>query len=187
MKHSVTSALIALFAALASPAAHASDSIYLGDCARARIVQKQSTIDTLIPHKRYEGMQRAQFASDKTASCEKNSLMTFTLTERSRNSNRVVFDMVRNDIYFGQQSGCPPVSVFSEPATGTVAFTVHWWPQGELCEVYVRAEWDYSEASKVPDFWSRVISMENGAFVIAQQASSGGLYSTPLAFSGVNP
>ena len=49
-------AFAALSALVSSNAAQAADSVYLGDCTRAQMVLQQSTIDTLLPHSRYEGI-----------------------------------------------------------------------------------------------------------------------------------
>ena len=180
------SARIAIAALLiSSNAARAEDSVYLGDCERARIVQQQSTIDKLIPHWQYEGTQRAQFPFKSTDVCVANTLAVYTLTERSRSVNSVVFSMVRNDVFFSKRAGCATVSLGSKTYSGTVTFTTAVEQAGELCDVYIKANWTHEGPNKLTDFWNRVISMKNGAFVISQPASADGVFRTPLAFTGI--
>jgi hypothetical protein len=187
MKIRRTGAAIGLAAILLSnQAAQAADAVYLGDCERARQVQLQSTIDTLVPHRRYEGVQRAQFGINKSSACDLNSLIVNTLTERSRSTSAVVYDMVRNDVFYGKQSGCSNVHVHDTTWTGTVTFTTVLSERGELCELYIKADWFHTGPNKMTDFWNRVISMDNGAFVISQPAASGGEFRTPLAFTGID-
>lgn len=177
---------VALAAMLAGQSAHAADAIYLGDCERARQVQQQSTISKLIPHRRYEGIQRAQFAVNKSASCSLNTMLFMTLTEKTRSSSTVVFDMVRTDIFYGRETGCVPLQRQAYDYQGTVTFATKLEQRGELCELFIRADWVHTGPNKITDFWNRVISMENGAFVIAQTAAKDGQFWTPLAFTGVN-
>jgi hypothetical protein len=182
--------IVAVASMISGQGAYAADSVYLGDCARARIVQQQSTIDNLMPHKRYEGGQRVQFANEKSLSCGLNSLIAYTLNEKSRSSSKVVFDVLRTDVMFGRESACPGPAVFRSTYSGTISFTTHLAPKDELCEVYILSEWDLNKSTD-PSWKSkiapRVIALEDGAFVIMQPASQDGAFWTPMSFTGVNP
>lgn len=168
--------------------AQAADSVYLGDCTRARLVQQQSTIDTLLPHLRYEGIQRMYMGDSSTTACPQDRLLTFTLNQTSRNSSQVVFSTMRQDFLAGNKpSGCVAPTKFSGPNYGSVTFTTQFRQTGELCEVYIWASFVQYKANTTTTestFASRIVTLEGGSFAMSQPAPVVGTYHSPIAFTG---
>jgi hypothetical protein len=181
-------AVFATCAALVSQTAHAADSVYLGDCTRARQVQQQSTIDTLLPHSRYEGIQRMYMGDSASTACPQDRLLTFSLTQTARSSSQVVFNTMRKDFFAGNKaSGCAAPSDLGTPKYGSVTFTTQFTQRGELCEVYIWASFvQYKPNTTTTDtsFASRIVTLEGGAFAMAQPAPIVGKYHTPISFTG---
>ncbi len=171
-------------------AAQAADSVYVGDCNRARVVQQQSTIDTLLPHSRYEGISRNFINADWAVACQTDQLSNYTLKQRSRSTSAVIFDIIRIDINHHRKAGCSGPMALPPTITGTVTFSTYFAQKGELCEVYIWSDWKQTmagNASWAGNWANRVVSMDGGAFTIAQPASTGGKYTTPIGFTGVYP
>lgn len=188
-RFSSLAALCATASLFSAQAAQAADSVYLGDCNRARMVQQQSTIDKLLPHWRYEGIGRVYINSDWAVACETDQLQNYTLKQRSRSSYSVVYDVTRADINYNKKSGCAAPTLNSTGVSGTVTFTTKFEQKGELCEIYIWSDWEQKLAGNATwtgNFANRVISMDGGSFTIAQPASTGGKYTTPISFTGVN-
>jgi hypothetical protein len=181
---------LAVGAALfAGQTAQAADSVYLGDCARAKIIQQQSTVDTLIPHTRYEGVQRLSNAALNTDDCPMDQIVIDTLSQKSRSTKSVIFDTRRLDINFGKAPGCPSPVLLEEAVVGTVTFTTILEKNGDLCDLYIWADWTQALSSDPlwkGNFASRIISMDGGSFALTQPESVGGQYQTPAAYTGVN-
>lgn len=178
-------AAIALFS---SQVAQAADSVYLGDCTRARMVQQQSTIDTLLPHGRYEGIQRMYMGDSATTACPQDRLLTFSLNQTSRTTSSVVFSTMRQDFLAGNKpSGCVAPTKFSGPSYGSVTFTTKFEQKGELCEVYIWAyfvQYKANTTTTESTFGSRIVTLEGGSFAMAQPAPIVGEYHSPIAFTG---
>jgi hypothetical protein len=181
-------AMAAGAALISSNAAQAADSVYMGECSRADIIQRESTIDKLIPHKRFEGVQRLHSGYLVTSACNSDQLQITTLTESKRTSSEIVYTVQRPAIDFGKKPGCTQPTAVATIATGTVKFTVARRTVGELCEIYLWAVWELRSAQDTNwkgDFSARAIALEGGSFVITQPASDGVSYRTPLAVTGV--
>ena len=182
--------ILAAGAMFSAQTAQAADSVYLGDCTRARTVQQQSTIDKLLPHGGYEGIARIYINRDWAVACKTEQLQNYTLKLRSRNSSSIVYDVTRADINFDRKAGCAAPLLNSTGVTGSVTFTTKLEQKGELCELYIWSDWRQTLAGNATwsgDFSNRVVSMDGGSFTIAQPASVDGKYSTPISFTGVNP
>lgn len=190
MKKFRSSAALATAALLSTQAAHAADAVYLGDCNRAAQVQQQSTIDKLLPHARYEGITRMYINSDWALNCQTDQLQSYTLKQRYRTTSSIVYDVTRTDINHDRKAGCSALTLNSTGVSGTVTFTTKLEQKGELCELYIWSDWKQTLAGNATwkgDFANRVISMDGGSFTISQPASTGGKYTTPISFTGVNP
>jgi hypothetical protein len=182
-------ALSALAALLSAQAAQAADAIYLGSCDRAKIVQQQSTIDLLVPHARYEGIQRIHLNSTWKTECDSDELTVLTLTQKSRSTNSIVFDTHRTSINFGKKAGCLEPARMDWVITGTATFTTRLEQKGELCELLIWSDWIQTTASDPGwqgNFANRVISMDGGGLVISQPGSANGEYRTPVAYTAVS-
>lgn len=190
MRYSNRWAAMAALAALATGnAAQAADVVYLGDCTRAQAVKQQSTINTLLPHKRYEGITRIHAEGMVNSQCNRDQLQIYTLTEKSRSTSEVIFDVSRSAIDFGKIRDCMVPKDVGTVVTGTVRFTTELAAKGDLCELYIWSNWTlrYSgDANWKGDFSNRALGMEGGSFVISQPSSDGVKYWTPAAFTGVN-
>ena len=174
--------------ALASQSAQATNSIYIGDCARATEVHQQSTVDTVVPHSRYEGVLRLHQENYTKAGCNYDQMQASTLTQVKRTKTEVVFNVSVIAINFSTTSNCM-VPEIRPTTSGTVTFTTHQSPKGDLCEVYIWSDWNLTHSvdpNWKGSFKNRAIPMEGGSFVIAQSASDGLGYRTPLAFTGVS-
>jgi opacity protein-like surface antigen len=189
MNKNVT-ALLATSALFSAQAAQAADAVYLGDCERARMVQQQSTIDKLLPHNGYEGITRMYINSDWAVACRTDQLQNYSLKLRSRNSSLITYDVSRADINYDRKAGCAAPVLNSTGVSGSVVFTTKLEQKGELCELYIWSDWKMTLAGNATwsgNFANRVVSMDGGSFVISQPASTGGKYTTPISFTGVNP
>ena len=168
--------------------AQAADSVYLGDCNRAKLVQQQSTIDTLLPHIRYEGVQRMYMGDSASTACPQDRLLTFTLTQTSRSASSVVFSTMRKDFLAGNKtSGCAAPSNLGDPKYGTVTFTTQFKQTGELCEVYIWAsfvQYAPNTTTSQSTFASRIVTLDGGSFAMSQPAPVVGTYHSPIAFTG---
>ena len=184
----IVSALAFGTALLASQTAQAADSVYLGDCARAKMIQQQSTIDTLLPHTRYEGIQRMYLSVDATTACPRDYLIAFTLTQKSRSSSAITFDTVRNEFLTGMKpTGCAAPVRHSSPIYGSVTFTTTLQQTGELCEVYIWGafgQYAPNSTTVAASFGNRILNLDGGSLVLSQPGPVPGTYYTPVAFTG---
>jgi hypothetical protein len=175
-------------AIMAPQAAIAADSVYMGDCNRARQVHQQSTIDTLLPHARYEGVQRFSVGDPASSACPRDYLITYSLTQKSRSTTKVDYDVREQYFLTGSNpTGCAAPARNGNPHFGTVSFTTKFEQKGELCEVYIWAYFSrYAADMKTlnVNFANRVLNLEGGSLILSQPAPVVGKYYTPIAFTG---
>ena len=179
---------LSVFAALlTSQAAQAADSVYLGDCERAEQVKAQSTIDTLLPHKKFEGVLRL-VSWKVTNNCTVDQLQTYTLTQRSRTNTEIIYDVISQAISTPQiPNGVAPE--MRPTAIGTVRFNTVLDRLGDLCEVYMWSAWTLTtptDPSWKDSFSNRALSLTGGHFIISQLHPDGTQRNTPMAFTGVS-
>lgn len=183
-----TATAMAMLAALAAPAAEASDTVYLGECSRARIVKEQSTIDTLLVDQTYEGVQRAYSGVAWKKECNAVQLSITTLTRRSTSRQELVFDIYRFDINYSTIDGCMTPTRIDGTVTGTVRFTTEIETKGELCEVAIWSDWDQYDSVDAKwngKFSAKVLPVGDGNFIVRASRSKDGKFRTPWAFTGV--
>lgn len=168
----------------------AADYVYLGDCERARIVQQDTTIDKLLPHGRYEGVQRRHVGDNAGTACLQDRLMTLTLNQTSRTTSSLVFNTVRQDFLVGPaSSNCTVPTKLTEVSYGSVTFSTQFHQKGELCEIYIWASFDqYAPNTNTiqSTYRGRIVTLEGGSFAMGQPAPEGGKFYSPIAFTGAN-
>lgn len=181
---------IAAIAALTgSQAASADDYLYQGDCIRARKEQKFSTIDKLMKYSRYKGVQILHLGSTEIKTgCTVENIVIYNLTERSRTTAKVVYDLRRNDISASSgKQNCGHLVRLDTDVTGTAEFTTNIEQNGQICSVYVVARFSERDA-KIPSWsgqpWGRV-SFSDGGFTMSQPLPVSNKHWTPFAFTGV--
>ncbi len=175
-------ATVALSAIFAAQPAWAEDYIFKGDCARARIIAAERTVDKLLPYRTYAGVQRARFGNDN---CGRDTAIAYRLRETQRSSSRIVYSLERWNLYIGESTSCPTLDL-SRDIFGSVTFTVSQRQDGDICEVYLWSDWDQRNpsGSYTGKFANRVTPIDDHSFVIKQSAPDDGRYLTPLSFVG---
>lgn len=185
-------AFLTTTALLSSQAAQSADAIYVGDCIRAKAVHLQSKIDMLLPYTSYEGTYRGIYAKE-VQPCDTDQLILYSLKERSRSANAIVFDTERKDFNFGKGTGCGTGYFSDKLVVGTATFTTRLQQKGEVCEVVIWSEWAQrrpSDPAWSGNFRNFVTTLDGGALVISQLVAGAyekGDYRTPVVFTPVKP
>lgn len=178
----IASGVLALAGLAATSAAQAQNAVYEGDCNRARIVQAESTIDTLMPFSRYKGTQVMNSSTLDKGTCVVDDMVVFELIQSSRSTSSVVFSTRRNDVGIGTGAGgCSAPSRYATDVMGTVTFETKLETKDQRCELYISAKWK----DTMSDFVNRVIPLAGGAFVLAQSAPTTTFKASPMGFVGI--
>lgn len=168
--------------------AHAADAIYVGDCVRARTVLASSTIDKLLPHKRYEGVQRMNDKVTTDKVCGREQVLVDTLTEKSRSTQKLVYTIKSVTLEYGLVPDCVDARAYYGERTGEVTFTSRLDEKDGICEVYIWSDW-LEKVSYDPN-WNgasanRVLYLEGGNFTVASVSNRADDYQTPIAYIGI--
>ena len=181
--------VMALAATLASQAAWAENAIYEGDCARAKMVKDENTIDKVMRYSRYKGVQLARFGDSWEVTCDSDTMILHTMTLVSRSTTEAVYSFRRADVTIGNTPGtCRSTRISSDTVSGTVRFSTRLENRNGLCEVYIWSDWQSSNSAD-PNwkgrFANRIILLNDGSFAVAQNGPGGGKFYTPKTYSGV--
>ena len=188
MKSKSLPALLAIATLMSSTAAQAADSVYLGDCTRARTVLASSTIDKLLPHKRYEGVQRIYDTVTTDKVCGREQVNIDTLTQKTRSAQKLVFTLKSITIEYGLVPDCVEAKAYYGERTGEVTFTSRIDERDGICEVYIWSDWQ--EKVTYDPNWNgasanRVLFMEGGNFTVTSLSNTPTNYQTPIAYIGI--
>lgn len=188
-KH-IISGMAALAALCASQVAQANNAIYQGECSRAYQVKTNSPINTLMKHSKYKAVSMHRFGDESEKRCDADKIFHWELTLTSSTTSMVSYSVKRKEFYFSKNvPPCERLYSLNNSVIGTVNFTTGVSEANGLCEVYIWSDWkltDTANANWKGAFANRSVVMNDGSFVQAQPGPSGGLFNTPLAFSGVN-
>lgn len=190
MKHSKyrLAAFAAAISLISGNAAQAADSVYVGDCVRARTVLASSTIDKLLPHKRYEGVQRIKDTITTDTVCGREQVIVDTLTQKTRNKDKLVFTLKSVTLEYGLVPDCVEPKAYYNERTGEVTFTSRILETDGICEVYIWSDWQ-EKVSYDPNWKgasaNRVLFMEGGNFTVASISDTVANYQTPIAYIGI--
>ena len=189
IKVRMVAGIAAIAALTGSQAASADDYLYQGDCKRARQEQQFSTIDKLMKYSRYKGVQIIHSGSTEIKTgCTVENIVIYNLTERSRTTAKVVYDLGRNDVLASSgKQNCGYLVRQDTNITGTVEFTTNIEQIGQICSVYVFAQ--FLERSTMNPSWSSAakgrVSFSDGGFTMSQVPPVSNKHWTPFAFTGV--
>lgn len=182
-------AALALAALGSAQAAQAENAIYQGECNRAYQVQASSTIDKLVMHKKYRAVSLHRFGLDREKECDTDTVTHWTMTETSRSSSQVTFDVIMLDTLIADKPApCERVKVWNDELYGNVTFTTKLEEKNAICEVFVQADWDMFDAGD-PEwsskFTNRVLMLNAGSMVVAASGPTANEYNSPIAITGV--
>ena len=122
------------------------------------------------------------------AACKVDTAIIRTLSLQSRTTTQAIYNLVRKSITVGSQvEGCTDLKIQNSTTVGTATFTTQLGRVADGCEVVVKVAWDLRDTASnwTANFATRVLVLNDGSIVMSQPGPENGLYSTPLAFSGL--
>jgi hypothetical protein len=188
VRRKIFGTIAALSALSVAQVAQAENSIYQGPCDRAEQVKANNTVDKIMKYSTYKGVSLHRFEDDLAAACKLDTAIIRTLSLQSRTTTQAKYNLVRKTITVGSQmEGCTDLKTYASNTIGTATFTTEFSRLADSCEVYVKVAWDLrsTTSSWTSSFVTRVLVLNDGSLVMAQPGPADGLYSTPIAFSGL--
>jgi hypothetical protein len=180
--------IAALSALSVAQTAQAENAIYEGSCDRAEQVKANNTVDKIMKYATYKGVSLHRYKHDLDAACRTDTAIIRTLSLQSRTTTQATYNLVRKEVKVGSQAeACADLKIIADSTIGTATFTTEFNRHGDGCEVYVKVAWDLRDttSSWTSSFVTRVLVLNEGSLVMAQPGPTDGLYSTPIAFSGI--
>ncbi|MCW3838413.1 hypothetical protein ACFQ1E_20235 [Sphingomonas canadensis] len=168
-------------ACLTGASAAEAQSIYTGNCDRARALQREQTVEKLMPGTKYKGVVSWRARTD--TSCNPQYLVVYSLTRSSSTGTSKVYSVRRDEYRVGLPgTSCPTIKLHNSEVYGTVTFTTKVTPNNGLCDFTLNSDWALRNNSGWSTNWSVAVQTASGTDRVVNQSTASG-YVTPIALT----
>ncbi|MCW3838412.1 hypothetical protein ACFQ1E_20240 [Sphingomonas canadensis] len=180
----ITGAVAAMIATACAVPAEA-QAIYSGNCDRARALQREQTVDRLVPSAKYQGVYMERWRTQPA--CQSLLMFRYLLVRTRLDSSRVEYRLTRESYNVAQagESCSPEVSVRNKAIYGDVAFTTKVVERGGVCDFLLESAWRHRAQvdSKWADDWSETVQVAAPYLMVSRRAHSGLIMVSPIALT----